>query len=765
MKIRKMNATFGKLSRRTLELGDGLNIVTGGNEAGKSTWCGFIRAMLFGINTREQSKSSFLADKEKFRPWSGEPMHGRMEVEWTGRRIAIEREAGRAGPFQNSTVTDMETGLAVPELAEPGEALTGVKREVFERSAFIGQAGLRVDNDKSGELERRIVSLAGTGEEEISYTQVVKRLEKWKRRRRYHNRGEAPELETREAELRRTLDSLREDARALTAKRAQIEKLREDERVYGGQAEVWKSLRAWEQIHMSQDAEMQLDAAERACQSAEQAARFAEFLPDAEFLQNLQQAYEHTVDSERNYTISIETARKTEEELAQEKNKLAEYGPLAGLRAGDAERTAAEAVQSVRTAQEEAFGRRWLPWFLLSFLAGAAAGAALWFLSPALLELTFPLRIALAVGAGAVILAAGALAGGWSVRRRIRENQEIAAGILREYQVSSPEEILERAAASRVQLERVEQAAETAAAAKNGVDRAEIARREAQKILTDTLCELDPEATEQDAPKLLEQVRSRLNAVREAEAVRETARARAEAVRSGRNMDAFLAQAEAVAPGTPKPEYSEQELTSKLAYIRDTLHELELDCSALQARINHMGGQGDLQEQLEETRHELARKRAEEEALACALEELAQAEGELRRKFAPALEKRAGEIFERLTGGRFRLVDIQNAQMDVTVREEAAAPARRVLELSQGTVDELYLAMRLALCECLSSGQQASPPVILDDALVNFDDERMGRALDFLEELSHSRQVILFSCQGREAAYFAGKAHIHIQSL
>ena len=49
MIIRKMTASFGMLKNDTLELGEGLNIVYAPNESGKSTWCGFIKAMLYGI--------------------------------------------------------------------------------------------------------------------------------------------------------------------------------------------------------------------------------------------------------------------------------------------------------------------------------------------------------------------------------------------------------------------------------------------------------------------------------------------------------------------------------------------------------------------------------------------------------------------------------------------------------------------------------------------------------------------------------------------
>ena len=54
MKIKRMTATFGALEGATLNLEEGLNLLQLPNEGGKSTWCAFLRAMFYGIPTRER---------------------------------------------------------------------------------------------------------------------------------------------------------------------------------------------------------------------------------------------------------------------------------------------------------------------------------------------------------------------------------------------------------------------------------------------------------------------------------------------------------------------------------------------------------------------------------------------------------------------------------------------------------------------------------------------------------------------------------------
>ena len=61
-------------------------------------------------------------------------------------------------------------------------------------------------------------------------------------------------------------------------------------------------------------------------------------------------------------------------------------------------------------------------------------------------------------------------------------------------------------------------------------------------------------------------------------------------------------------------------------------------------------------------------------------------------------------------------------------------------------MDQIYLALRLAVAEVLTE----DAPLVLDDALVRFDDKRLKAAMDVLQEMAGKKQVILFTCQNRE---------------
>lgn len=58
-----MTATFGKLDGEALSFSPGLNLITAPNEWGKSTWCAFLLAMLYGIDTRQRARQGQLPDQ------------------------------------------------------------------------------------------------------------------------------------------------------------------------------------------------------------------------------------------------------------------------------------------------------------------------------------------------------------------------------------------------------------------------------------------------------------------------------------------------------------------------------------------------------------------------------------------------------------------------------------------------------------------------------------------------------------------------------
>ena len=80
MKINKLTATFGKFNNESITFHGGLNVIYAPNESGKSTWCAFIMAMLYGVDGSERQRSGSLPVRQRYAPWSGAPMEGTAEL-------------------------------------------------------------------------------------------------------------------------------------------------------------------------------------------------------------------------------------------------------------------------------------------------------------------------------------------------------------------------------------------------------------------------------------------------------------------------------------------------------------------------------------------------------------------------------------------------------------------------------------------------------------------------------------------------------------
>lgn len=84
--------------------------------------------------------------------------------------------------------------------------------------------------------------------------------------------------------------------------------------------------------------------------------------------------------------------------------------------------------------------------------------------------------------------------------------------------------------------------------------------------------------------------------------------------------------------------------------------------------------------------------------------------------------------------------------------------------LSAGALDQLYLAVRLAICELVLPPEK-QVPIVLGRRPGHFDDSRCAAALQFLKEAAGNRQILLFTCHSREGEFFAGDREVFVQRL
>jgi len=119
----------------------------------------------------------------------------------------------------------------------------------------------------------------------------------------------------------------------------------------------------------------------------------------------------------------------------------------------------------------------------------------------------------------------------------------------------------------------------------------------------------------------------------------------------------------------------------------------------------------------------------------------------------PAVIQSAQDIFTRLTGGRYTRLATPLGRFEPVV-SGAASSGKPPERLSRATAEQLFLALRLSYIENLA-GAHPALPVLMDDVLVNFDDERRRAATRVIGEFALGRQVVYFTCHPATVAAFA----------
>jgi len=636
MKINSATASFGKLENESLTFHDGLNVIYAPNESGKSTWCAFIRAMLYGIDTSERAKAGFMPDKTKYMPWSGAPMSGTMELTADGCSITLSRSTrSSAAPMREFSATYTGTANPVEGIngTNCGEMLTGVSAGVFRRTAFVEQGSIAVTG--SSELEKRIAAIISSGDESISYSDADSELKGWLRKRRSNKKGMLPELEEKMDDIERKLEGLEGSSVNAAELEARLEQARDDcSRLENEMNECRKIQRR--------------NAISR--------------------MQNGRTAVKQARDA---HELTIEKLADAKSELGDSYYGMRKYS-------------------EIRDAADKDIG------MINTYLHIPAAKPVFIVLAALMLVLSAVFATILLNSSSIIpaILATVSLVLGivfmllyLNKKQSYEKAGAMIERILKRNNVSGIEELEERVEKHRLLSEAVREAIRKESEARLAVQDAEI---EQSRIEDHALGDLDFADGDSTAARL------------------------------GRELAAARRRVE--------------ELSSEIASLSGKNAVLG-DPMALKSELCAM-----------EDRHTVLEQECE--AINLAIDTLRDADSELQKRFSPELGRLASSYMARMTGGRYKNVLIDR-DFSAMTRTDDDSVARRSEFLSAGTLDLMYLAVRLAVCE-LALPQGEPCPLVIDDALVNLDDARCEQAMELLREIGSTRQVILFTCRPLE---------------
>ena len=212
MKINKLSiASFGKISNTEYRLDNGLNVIYGPNESGKSTLLSFVRFMLFGCQGRRSANN--VTFEEKYQPWDNTALSGGMEYETfgevynTARSVGVRKECSTI----NSSGTNSFEGI------NPGEAIYNMNESAFLRSFYLSANSCSIAAEKNDDILRCLANLSETGDEQTSYNAICAKINADKK----HTSAQIGECEEKILTARDSLEKigvLKEKTRILNEK-------------------------------------------------------------------------------------------------------------------------------------------------------------------------------------------------------------------------------------------------------------------------------------------------------------------------------------------------------------------------------------------------------------------------------------------------------------------------------------------------------------------------------------------------------------------
>ena len=181
MKIKELNINgFGKLKDKNIKFNEGINVIVGENESGKSTLLKFITSIFYGISKNKRGKS--ISDYEKFKPWNSEIYSGKIKYKLdNNNEFEVYRDFNKKSPEIYNNFGDDITALfnvgknkEIPYFYEQ----TKIDEDLFVNSTAVMQNDVRIDKLTQNMIIQKISNLATTGADNISYKKSIEKLNK-----------------------------------------------------------------------------------------------------------------------------------------------------------------------------------------------------------------------------------------------------------------------------------------------------------------------------------------------------------------------------------------------------------------------------------------------------------------------------------------------------------------------------------------------------------------------------------------------------------
>ena len=738
MVIEKINIiNFGKLSDFTLELADGINIIEGKNESGKSTVSAFIKFMFYGLPSEPEAR-------ERCVSWHSGTAAGTLTFRTSADRYRIEREAvtvrssdGKSTYRERCVVVNEETGKPLYKGKVPGEVFLGIPAGVFESTAFIGQLEGSAAGGRT--LAEATENILFSADETVNTKKALKKLDEARVHLYHKNRkgGKIYEYTKERAELAEALTEAQQTSAEIISSEGTLSTFKEARDKSVSELEKAESeLSTYERYIIKRNC-LELNAEKEKKKAAE--AEFKKLSAENRYGAGVSdESFIKSLENDKIQIISLETGlQSAQKELEKADERLKSLkAPLSEHRT---ERTCEELLAGEAKLSKKS-----------TVCKNAAIICAVLALPCGILAIV---SMILAIAAAACFIALSAIFAISAAlsKKRLREDYYSIFDCTRREEflsaVSKRKHVLAEAAFTERARKETEQ---RVSQIKSHLDNKNASVR---KALNGAGFDVTASIMD-DINKAKDDARSSLEKRRLA--------ASAKAAADAKIADIMTALADISADEREKAlaeEFNEEEmkafdlrgkkreqdfLSKSVAAQTQRIHAIECELASLYALHAKPAEIAQAINALHGKIEELSEKF---EAYMMAIEAINAASGKLRDGISPQIAKSAGKIMESLSSGKYPTVFVD---ADFALSYSDGGITRDVHSLSAGTSDIVYISLRIALAKTLCKTEL--PPFVFDESFTRLDDSRLLSALTVLEStFEYGSQAIIFTCHSRES--------------
>jgi len=774
MKINKIYiSAFGKLKDYTLELDDGLNVIYGENEQGKSTIMAFIKMMFYGSGRGSSQVSK--NPRIKYNPWSNDKCAGRIFFEHSGINYCLEREFLKSDSSDKIRLTNTDTGETKVVSSDIGSEFFGLSSAAFDRTVFIGQTGTIIkDEEANGEINSKLSNMVLTGDEDISFQAVYTKLNNAKLKLMSKS-GKAGIYDKKKALLEETKGKL------LISEEKENRKITLNSRIEEIQKEITALSEEYIEVKKAVDNENDI----RNCQKLEEFLKLKEELD----LININSRLSNGTLADESYLKKIEfclskaeTAKQRLEDYNTETEKLVKSIEMSESKDTEAirkqqldlenslklnkqrilefeEETAKqeELLKNKTTEKLEKTNKQmpFSPLMLISGLLLFAIGFALFFI----INNFIVGRLAALIGGTIAFIGVIVFVLSFIFKTVDKSIEKLDSEIL-SLQSKIAEIKSNSADLSRTALEITEKL-NTLLASINA-DKAVITQRKSDLLVRQKRYE-EEKIKYTETEKELYKITNLYRSADSIEAVKELLPELYSVAEKQKNLKLQLKylcndlgsisyeeakeKLNAIKTNQTNTDINFEEKRRELEKINEKMISLKEEYSSLKTELKTAFKEFTeptlIKKEIESLEETLAEQKYFCDIIDIASEVLESSFIEIRRSYGSALEQKALEIFSKLTKDRYANVNISKS-LNITVEQSDSFGTREIDYLSSGTIDQAYLSLRLALSELMECKEKL--PIMLDDVLSQYDDKRTEIAINFLKEYSSNSQSVLFTC-------------------